>query len=1129
MTDSSCENRGRPDSQCENSDRSDAPDNAAASSIRGGETLPPGSADRSSALLIVGLPSDVAPIPNSLEATRTIDSSGAHQSEEHRPIYKIGDYELLAQIAVGGMGVVYKARQVSLNRIVAFKTIRGGRLSTEAQIARFRNEAHATAVLHHSNIVPVYEFGEIEGVHYFSMEFVDGHSLAERIALGPIDPDVAAGYLKEIARTIAYAHSRGFLHRDLKPSNILVDSAGRPRVTDFGLVKPINAQSELTGEGAIVGTPSYMAPEQSLSNCNASPASDIYSLGAILYALLTGRPPFSAENDVDTLIQVRTKEPTPPRAINNAVASDLELICLKCLAKEPARRYATANLLADDLECYLAGAPVAARSVQPWERLWLWSRRHPVRAAATLLGAFLFCAWIVTVIAANVRLNYLNESLALANRLLVKVGNDKEAAALQARELQVAAEENRARADELLYVSDMQQAGTAWRSGDIRRLVGLLKRHQPRGQDTYQGGEWEFLWRQGRVAHRPIAQGRQPVYYVCVSPSGQYLAAAGKDATIRIYDLVSSDLTLSIETHQIEVNGLAFSPNGTTLASAGDDGTIGLWEIDWKQSKAQRLRSIKAHPYQAFNVLYTRDGRTLISAGRDTEIRLWDAASGRSVGVLAGHRDTTGSIVLHPSGKWIASAGHDGDVIVWDVDSRAIVRRIPAGGKPILSIDFSGDGGLLAASTIEHDIRIWRVSTWELANKIELLDQALRVLFMPGGGSILACDSCGIVRLCPTRVDGTSVGASAQSARPSRAWRAHRDQIYAIALSPNAREVITAGSDGEVNAWNLGEGSHFKDLREPQTEVEDIQFIPGSNRLAVSDGRKISLYDPETLLQTRVLGQAKVRLPCLAASRDGSTLVAGGMGGVVSVYDLRQNGREVRWNVGASFNVFRIAISADGRFVAAIDRYNSEKHDDLYVMDAKSGKRLDEIHTAACNSAAFSPDGQWLFASGPANDVIVWNVQTQKQVSELPGHVSSINSIQFAPGGQWVASASDDRLIKIWNPIDWRLKFTLEGARRPITDLTISPDGRTLASSEEGGALTLWHSATDEDLFQPLFAVDFSPAFPERISFSSDNRLLACVLNDPGSTSSKRFVRVMKWRGEVSHLSAAKLPLARRR
>ncbi len=671
------------------------------------------------------------------------------------------------------MGIVYKAHQVSLNRIVAFKTIRGGRLSTDAQIARFRNEAHAAAVLHHPNIVPVYEFGEIEGVHFFSMEFVDGHSLADRIVHGPIEPDAAAGYLKEISRTIAYAHSRGFLHRDLKPSNILVDSAGRPRVTDFGLVKPINAQSELTGEGAFVGTPSYMAPEQSLANCNASPASDVYSLGAILYALLTGRPPFSAENDVDTLIQVRTKEPTGPRSINNKVPSDLELICLKCLAKEPARRYATADLLADDLECFLAGSPVAARSVRAWERAWLWSRRHPLRAVATLVIAFLFCAWILTLTAANLRLNYLNESLALANTLLVKLGNDKEIAATQARELQLAAERHRAKADELLYVSDMQQAGAALRSGDMRRLMSLLERHRPQARvETFQGGEWEFLRRQGRMAHRLIARGTQAIYFTCLSPNGQCLATAGKDAVIRVYDSESSEFLFSIDTHQIEVNGLAFSPDGSTLASAGDDGTIGLWGVDWKQLTASHLRSIKAHPHQVFNVLYAHDGRTLISAGRDTVIRLWDAKTGQPAGVLDGHRDTAGSIALHPAGRWIGSAGHEGEVIVWDLGSRTIVRRVQAGGKPLLSIDFSSDGGLFAASTGAHDLRIWRVPSWECANKIDLLDNAQRVAFMPGGTSILACDCNGTVLACPTAVLGTAFDKSDQLKGTPRAWKA---------------------------------------------------------------------------------------------------------------------------------------------------------------------------------------------------------------------------------------------------------------------------------------------------------------------------------------------------------------------
>jgi WD40 repeat protein len=198
--------------------------------------------------------------------------------------------------------------------------------------------------------------------------------------------------------------------------------------------------------------------------------------------------------------------------------------------------------------------------------------------------------------------------------------------------------------------------------------------------------------------------------------------------------------------------------------------------------------------------------------------------------------------------------------------------------------------------------------------------------------------------------------------------------------------------------------------------------------------------------------------------------------------------------------------------VAAIDRYNSEKHDDLYVMDTGTGKRLEQIRARTSNSAAFSPDGHWLFASGPTNVVMVWDVRTQKKIAELPGHGSSINCIQFAPLGQWVATAGDDRLIRIWNTADWKLKFVLEGARRPVYCLAISADGRTMASSEKEGALSLWHASNEENLFQPMIEVDASPAYPERITFSPDDGLLAYVLDDPGSTSTRHFVRIVKWR-----------------
>jgi len=1053
--------------------------------------------------------------------TWTIESNPNGNGGTLRPFCAIGDYELLERVAKGGMGVVYKARQVSLNRIVAFKTIRDGRLSSPAQIERFRTEAHAAAALHHPNIIPVYEFGEIEGIHFFTMEFVEGQSLAARVCEGASDPVNAAGYLHEIARTIAYAHRRGFIHRDLKPSNILIDSAGRTRVTDFGLVKPIASDKDLTVEGALLGTPSYMAPELTLSNRNATTASDVYSLGGILYSLLTGRPPFQAENEFDTLIQVRTKAPVTPTLLNNRIPPDLETICLKCLAKEPSLRYPTADSLADDLERFLAGKPISARSVQPWERLWRWSRRNPLQAVSALLAVVLIGIWIFTLTMANARLNKLNDRLSAANSQLNDARAISAASASHAEKLQVEAESHRRKAEELLYVSDMQQAGNAWRDGDVRRLTELLARHQPTNEaDGYQGGEWHFLSQRTRAMPcRLIARGEQPTYFVCYSPNGRYVATAGKDAVIRIYERATSAVTFSIVTRQIEVNGLAFSPDGSTLASAGDDGTVRLWGLDWTNRVARPVRSIKAHDHQAFNVLFTPDGRTLVSAGRDTIIRIWDAATGRSIGTLAGHRDTAGSIAMHPDGKLLVSAGHDGDLIVWNLESRSIARRVTADGTSLLSVTLSPDGQLVAVSSSTRDIFFWRIPSCELVRKLEHLDQVQCVKFLPDAKSIIVCDQSGTIRTWPVAGDGP-VATRRTHLAELRAWKAHRDRIHSIALSNDFRELISAGDDGRVVAWNLIDDRLSTELRKPDADIADMRFIPGSNLLALNDGQVVELWDGKMLRRTRAFGRIDGKLNCLSPSSDGSTLVAGGMGGIVRVYNLRGGGSETQRDIRRDFNVRGIAVSPDGSVVAAVDRYNSDKHDDLYVMETRTGTRLSQIRAKECNSAAFSPDGRWLFASGPANVISVWEVRTQKKVCEQSGHASSINSIEFEPQSRWVATASDDRLVKIWNTRDWRAPFVLNGARTPLNCVTISADGRTLATSGSDGVLTFWHTATEEDLFQELFEIDFAPAYPERLSFSTDGRLLACLLNGAPGDSGRRFIRIMNWDNVDRHSSS---------
>ncbi len=297
-------------------------------------------------------------------------SAGADVSAMENKLKNFGDYELLEEIARGGMGVVYKARQPKLNRIVALKMILAGQLAGEEDVARFHAEAEAAANLDHPGIVPVYEVGEHEGQHFFSMGFVEGESLADRIKDGPLPPREAAEYTKKIAQAIAFAHERGVIHRDLKPANVLLDQKDQPKVTDFGLAKIVEGDSGLTATGQILGTPSYMPPEQAAGQLDrVNEAADIYSLGAMLYTLITGRPPFQADSHLDTLMQILEQDPAPPRLLNPKVDRDLETICLKCLEKDPARRYASAGTLSADLDRFTEGEAISVKSLNLLDRV----------------------------------------------------------------------------------------------------------------------------------------------------------------------------------------------------------------------------------------------------------------------------------------------------------------------------------------------------------------------------------------------------------------------------------------------------------------------------------------------------------------------------------------------------------------------------------------------------------------------------------------------------------------------------------------------------------------------------------------------------------------------------------------
>lgn len=411
----------------------------------------------------------------------------------------LGDYELIEEIARGGMGVVYRARQIGLDRDVAVKVMLHGSLASVEDVERFRAEAAAAAGLKHPGIIAIYEVGELEGQHYFSMDLVAGRDLSSITREGPLPVRQAAEVVAQISDAVQHAHDQGVLHRDLKPSNIILDLEGRPHVTDFGLARRAGAGISLTQTGQMLGTPGYMCPEQAAGKRAPGPAVDIYSLGALLYHLLTGRAPFTGETPSAILRQLEEREPVAPRSLNPATPADLETICLKCLMKELSRRYATARELSEDLGRFLRHEPIRARPASPLEHGWRWCRRRPALAAALAGIGLLLAAIAATSTLSARRINYLRRE-AYTN----------------------------------LYAADMRLALQAVTDSKFGVAVNLLERHRPKsGEPDLRRFEWYYFWEQCRsdevaTLGRHPAQAQRAVF----SPDGRLAATAAADVNV---------------------------------------------------------------------------------------------------------------------------------------------------------------------------------------------------------------------------------------------------------------------------------------------------------------------------------------------------------------------------------------------------------------------------------------------------------------------------------------------------------------------------------------------------------------------------------------------------------------------
>jgi len=1003
---------------------------------------------------------------------------------------QFGDYELLEEIGHGGMGVVYKARQKSLDRIVALKLLLFGPHAPPESVKRFRAEAVATAALQHPNIVAIHEVGVCEGQHFLVMDFVEGRSLAKVISdfgFRISDFKRSVRWVKTIAEAIHYAHERGLLHRDLKPSNILIDANDQPRVTDFGLAKRLEGDSELTVSGQVLGSPNYMPPEQATGKRGTvSRRSDVYALGAILYHALTGRPPFVGEGLADTVQQVLNVEPVSPRALNPRLPADLETVCLKCLEKEPSKRYATAQLLAEELGRFLEGKPVLARPVGRLAKSWRWCRRNPRLAWAT--GA------------------------ALLSLLIGLAG-----VTWQWRR----AESERSRAELNLYAADIGLAHHYLKNGYSSQALDLLGKHGPRKSPNSElgtpsskvdpsGWDWRYLWDHARNEAEFVLD-KVPTYCrIDLSRDGRFLSVASRHGRIRLWNLGARQLVASLGNESPASTGYAcLSADGQFLAFLESDGSqppkVVVWDVNrqvrrtelvgtnfpvlmpfafvpgsptvvvgrvtptdgarsvalWNFQTGQvaATYAVSNDPFQRYGSLefpFTPDGSGFLCGEMDGRVRILDSKTLELRGEFPAHENAVSAIALSPDGKVLATAQAQGSthIKLWDFEARRPLDALVGHAACVTSLSFSPDGRLLASGSADHTLRIWDVATRrETRRLLGHRSEVTGVRFSPDGERLYSSDMDGLV--CVWRPEGNRRQMGPEQ-RPLK--------LNNFSLSPDGQRLATVNQDGVACICSVASGEILDRLPGLGNENTAVLFAADGRRLFIAKrSGDILVWNPKEQRADRQL-EEKVDVRWGETSRDGRLVIAGDGSARIHVWQTDtwqpRVWQEEGWRGELATGPCG-SLSPDSRWLA-IGLGSGIVH----VRDPLTGtlRRTLKHGEQVTSRLVFSDDGRFLAASSRDASATVWETSSWRETVRLRlPHWA--NSLGFSPDGRRLAIGSRaQEAVKLWDTATWRELLTLEAPGGNLWQLAFTADGSRLLGRNEAGDLLVWSAPSWEEI-----------------------------------------------------------------
>jgi WD40 repeat protein/tRNA A-37 threonylcarbamoyl transferase component Bud32 len=979
-------------------------------------------------------------------------------------------YEVVARIGQGGMGVVYKARDAKLKRLVALKMVLAADFARPVQMTRFLIEGEMLARLHHPNIVQVHEVGQYENKPFLVLEYVEGGTLAEALVERMAAPREAAELVERLARAVHYAHLQGVIHRDLKPANVLLPRAAsaaglaglEPKLADFGLARSLDRTQVLTESGVVAGTPSYMAPELALGDKPPGPAVDVYALGALLYEMLAGRPPFLADTPLATLRAALETEPARPSLARPGLSPDLETICLKCLEKEPARRYPSAEALAEDLSCWLAGKPITARPVHTIERLWKWSRRRPALAS------------LATVLAVVIVGVSLGSALAARN---FKLERDKALqATADAKRREQAERWERYRANILSATGALQlnQAGTAEEA-----LEGAPREHR--------NWEWFHLRSQLDRASEVLPAYRLPSinrWEVPVSADGRQvlfcddsvrrlhlwdLAAGSETATLPVADTVDSlagrgdggqfaiawtrggarlwqpglrPATLDLGPAPHIVCDFQYSPDGRRLLSracSGGSDTSGKYWL-WDTATGRQVAVIGSPATPCLAACFSPDSRRL-AAGRGHELWLWDAATGRALTLLGRARHDVVRVAFSPDGRLLASrSDEETSVHVWDVSVGPIreVALLAGHTVPAKVLAFSPDGARLATGGEfpDNSVRLWDPSTGKLIRQLTGHRNFIEKLVFRSDGHRLASFS---------RFDHTGRLWDGQTGQAVALLRGHTGTVTHVAFNPDGSRCVTSSMDHTLRLWNAENGELVTVLRGHGGEVMGFAFAAGGQRLvSASTDRTHRVWDLDFLEHS---------------------------------VGLRGHGRDV----------YDVAFRPDGRQIASCSWDQTAR-----LWDLGTGR-----HTAALplghngSGCAFSPDGRQLATITMDNRLALWDVATATKTHESILGRHEFWSVPHRPAynrsGTLLATPTDKGRIALWDPRKARILAVLQGSDTFFTDLTFDREGARLCAGGNDGRIHVWDVATR----RPIGAFSSQRPAVYRLALSPDGRQLA--------------------------------------